>query len=99
MVSYISQAQYIFLHHALLEAIVYGDSSVLLKNFPDHYRQICAADLESSFMGSVTITTTAGVLGCSSVPEPIRNEFDRIGRVHPPSQAYVKPTKIRIDSK
>ena len=77
---------------------MYGDSSVLLKNFPDHYRQMCATSFESSFMGPVTITTSATATGNSSVPEPIKNEFDRIGKVHLPQQSYVKPTKIRIDS-
>ena len=72
---------------------MYGDSSVLLKNFPDHYRQMCSTSLESSFMGPVAITTSAAIAGNSTVPEPIRNEFDRIGKVHLPQQVLRQTNK------
>ena len=36
--------QYIFIHHAILEAIVYGDSAVLLKEFPEQYRKLQASE-------------------------------------------------------
>jgi protein tyrosine phosphatase len=32
--------QYVFIHHAILEDIIYGDTSVLLKDFIDHYNAL-----------------------------------------------------------
>ena len=49
-------------------------------------------------MGTVTTTSIVGGGSGSAVPEAIRNEFERVGKVQPPSQAYVRPDRIHIDS-
>ena len=38
-----TQSQYIFIHHAILEDIVYGDSTVLLKNYFQKYLKLQAS--------------------------------------------------------